>query len=84
MFCIKFQGLFAGGTHCAETAMILKKMQADHKEFGNFQMDIIDLGDDEYCVGKPHPMIDGTTRYSNLSSSFSFSRLNLISSLLIF
>lgn len=58
-----FIGLFAGGTHSAETTMILKKMQSDHKEFAGLQMDIIDLGDDEYCVGKPHPMIDGTTRY---------------------
>lgn len=59
-------GLFAGGTHSAETTMILKKMQTDHKEFSGLQMDIIDLGDDEYCVGKPHPMIDGTTRYVSI------------------
>jgi FdrA protein len=60
----KVVGLFAGGTHSAETTMVLKKMQADHKEFASLQMDVIDLGDDEYCVGKPHPMIDGTTRKS--------------------
>jgi len=57
----KVVGLFAGGTHASECNMILTKMKS---EGFFFDTDVIDLGDDEYCVGKPHPMIDGTTRKS--------------------
>jgi succinyl-CoA synthetase alpha subunit len=71
----RIEGLFAGGTLCAEAQVILaaggrkvtsnapipgvarlgtgQELQHDH---------LIDLGDDEYTRGKPHPMIDPLVR----------------------
>jgi len=42
-------GLYSGGTLCQEAALILS---------GGAQHTTIDLGDDEFTVGRPHPMID--------------------------
>jgi FdrA protein len=42
-------GLFSGGTLCQEAALILS---------GGPKHTTIDLGDDEFTVGRPHPMID--------------------------
>ncbi len=69
------RGLFSGGTLCDETQLILKniignvysntpldakyKLKDSLKSIGNT---IIDLGDDEFTVGRPHPMIDYTLR----------------------
>ncbi|PSU30535.1 acyl-CoA synthetase FdrA [Photobacterium lutimaris] len=63
-------GLYTGGTLAAEAAMLtaeqlgLKVDDAHHQgvmlnDGGHL---IIDLGDDHYTVGRPHPMIDPTTR----------------------
>lgn len=69
------EGLFAGGTLCAEAQVILTA--AGHKvasnaaipgvsklaEAGSEKRDrLIDLGDDEYTRGRPHPMIDPSVR----------------------
>jgi succinyl-CoA synthetase alpha subunit len=43
-------GLYSGGTLCQEAAIILKGESAKHT--------VVDLGDDEFTVGRPHPMID--------------------------
>ena len=69
------RGLFSGGTFCYESQMLLKgtvdeiwsntpasgvKPLADaHRSVGHT---VVDLGDDEFTVGKPHPMIDFSTR----------------------
>ena len=45
------RGLFSGGTLCREAALILE-------EGGAAGHSTIDLGDDEFTVGRPHPMID--------------------------
>lgn len=46
------RALFSGGTFCSETKLIW-----------NSKIDsAIDLGADEYTVGRPHPMIDFSTR----------------------
>ncbi|MGE3912846.1 MAG: acyl-CoA synthetase FdrA, partial [Chloroflexota bacterium] len=46
------RGLFSGGTLCTEAGLLLRQLlDAD-----DFQ--VVDLGDDEYTVGRPHPMID--------------------------
>jgi FdrA protein len=42
-------GLYSGGTLCQEAALILS---------GGAKHTTIDLGDDEFTVGRPHPMID--------------------------
>lgn len=66
----KLKGLYSGGTLAAEAAMLLKEAlggvdESSHAEGIMLQLDgneIIDLGDDVYTRGKPHPMIDPRTR----------------------
>ncbi|MDO5028831.1 MAG: acyl-CoA synthetase FdrA [Bacillota bacterium] len=63
------KGLFSGGTLATEAAFLISKALASDtgnktqgyilNSAGNY---IIDLGDDEYTKGKPHPMIDPTAR----------------------
>jgi FdrA protein len=43
-------GLYSGGTLCQEAAIILSDEGVKHA--------VVDLGDDEFTVGRPHPMID--------------------------
>ena len=43
-------GLYSGGTLGQEAALILTALGAKHA--------VVDLGDDEFTVGRPHPMID--------------------------
>ena len=45
-------GLFSGGTLCKEAGHLLA--HTDHA--------LVDLGDDEFTVGRPHPMIDARLR----------------------
>ncbi len=69
------RGLFAGGTFCYQSQQIFR--DAHIPVYSNVPLDlkyrladpdhstehtIIDMGDDHYTVGKPHPMIDGTMR----------------------
>lgn len=66
----KIIGLYTGGTLAAEAAMLLadqldQKTDAKHEKGTMLNADghlILDLGDDFYTVGKPHPMIDPSTR----------------------
>ncbi|MGI9612198.1 MAG: FdrA family protein [Acidimicrobiales bacterium] len=51
-------GLYSGGTLAAEAGHIL----AD----AGVEADVIDLGDDEYTRGRPHPMIDSRLRVERL------------------
>ncbi len=69
------RGLFSGGTFCAEAQVVLdgilrhfysnaplgdsKKLKSAWKPERN---SIIDLGEDEFTVGRAHPMIDYTLR----------------------
>lgn len=70
-----FRGLFSGGTFCYETQLILKdmgivvqsnapvakqlRMVDSNKSAGHVA---VDLGEDEFTVGRLHPMIDPTLR----------------------
>jgi hypothetical protein len=45
-------GLFSGGTLCKEASHVL------HELMPYVTHELIDLGDDEFTVGRPHPMID--------------------------
>jgi FdrA protein len=69
------RGLFAGGTFCYQSQQIFR--DAGIPVYSNVPLDLkyrlvdpdhsmkytmIDMGDDHYTVGKPHPMIDGTMR----------------------
>ncbi len=47
------RGLFSGGTLCQEAALILEQVSD-----GVSGHTTVDLGDDEFTVGRPHPMID--------------------------
>ena len=68
-------GLFSGGTLCDEAQLILRNIVGN--VYSNTPLDpafklddswidrehtIIDLGDDEFTVGRPHPMIDFSLR----------------------
>lgn len=62
-------GLYCGGTLAQETSILLgEKLEnkiINHKNgimFENENIKIIDLGDDFYTKGKPHPMIDPSIR----------------------
>jgi FdrA protein len=70
-----FRGLFSGGTFCYETQLILGKMglkvvsnaPVDKKlrmENSNVSVGhtVVDLGEDEFTVGRLHPMLDPTLR----------------------
>jgi hypothetical protein len=46
----RVEGLYSGGTLCKEAALLLADSGIAHR--------VLDLGDDEFTVGRPHPMID--------------------------
>lgn len=72
-----FRGLFSGGTFCYETQLILNKMLDGETILSNAPVDkanrmadsnvsqghtVVDLGEDEFTVGRLHPMLDPTLR----------------------
>ncbi|MCX8602445.1 MULTISPECIES: acyl-CoA synthetase FdrA [unclassified Gilliamella] len=68
-------GLYTGGTLAAEVAMFLAKaldLAVSHSHDKGIMLDqnghkIIDLGDDFYTVGRPHPMIDPSIREEEIA-----------------
>ncbi len=75
------RGLFAGGTFCYQSQQILE--EAGFKVYSNAPLDqkyklaridksqahtLIDMGDDDYTLGRPHPMIDSTMRNQRILS----------------
>lgn len=69
------RGIFAGGTFCYQSQQIFRDagipiysnapLESKHKlpdSDCSVQHTIVDMGSDEYTVGRPHPMIDGTLR----------------------
>ncbi len=74
------RGLFCGGTLCSEAQMILQRSGLDvvsnvpvpgAERLGakrNAHM-MIDLGDDEFTRGRPHPMIEPATRDAPLAEA---------------
>ena len=74
------RGLFSGGTLCYEAQVIWKDM-LDESVYSNaplpggtalpdsaksFQHTAVDLGEEEFTVGRPHPMIDNDLRIRRL------------------
>lgn len=75
------RGVFAGGTFCYEAQLALKeagfvcesnapisggrKLADKNKGTGH---SIVDMGDDEFTQGRPHPMIDPTLRNERMMS----------------
>jgi FdrA protein len=85
------EGLFAGGTLCAEAQVILAS--AGRKVASNAAVPgipklgaepnggrdrLIDLGDDEYTCGRPHPMIDPSVRDEALRAALRNPDLSVI------
>ncbi len=66
----KIAGLYSGGTLAAETSMLMGQalgLPEDHEHAEGFMLradgnTIVDLGDDMYTRGRPHPMIDPSVR----------------------
>ena len=69
------RGLFSGGTFCAEAQILFKTQLTgvySNAPVGNTKQlpdslvsqkhSVIDLGEDEFTVGRPHPMIDYSLR----------------------
>jgi FdrA protein len=69
------RGIFAGGTFCYQSQQILR--DAGVEVYSNAPLDagftldhpdqsrahtLVDMGDEYYTLGKPHPMIDGSLR----------------------
>ena len=73
------RGVFAGGTFCYQAQQILrdagiriysnapldKKMTLDHPDESR-ENTIVDMGEEFYMVGRPHPMIDGSQRAARI------------------
>jgi FdrA protein len=73
------RGLFAGGTFCYQTQHVLR--EAGIAAYSNAPLDpghaladpdqsrehtVVDMGDEYYTLGRPHPMIDATLRRERL------------------
>ena len=69
------RGLFSGGTFCAEAQIIFGGMLKDvysnaptgkskqlKDSLKSLKNTVVDLGEDEFTVGRPHPMIDFSLR----------------------
>lgn len=69
------RGLFSGGTFCYESQLLLKELvdevhsnapTGSSKKLENSMLSaghtVVDLGEDEFTVGRPHPMIDFSLR----------------------
>lgn len=58
------RGLFSGGSLASEARLLLRRA------LGPGRHDVVlDLGDDEYTVGRPHPMIDPRLRVDKIASA---------------
>jgi FdrA protein len=54
------EGLYCGGTLCAEAELIFRRARLDGHRF-------VDLGDDRYTRGRPHPMIEPEIRNDHVA-----------------
>jgi hypothetical protein len=60
------RGLYSGGTLAYEAALILKDALPDAE--ARRVHTLVDLGDDEFTVGRPHPMIDFRLRNERIAA----------------
>jgi len=59
----KVRALYCGGTLCSEAELIFRRRSRGHA--------FIDLGDDRYTRGRPHPMIDPEIRNAHVAAAAS-------------
>lgn len=86
------RGLYSGGTLCAEGLQVYKS-HFGHEPYSNvsseegFQLEdgwktmedsLIDLGSDEFTVGRPHPMIDYSLRLQKITQEAADSGVGII------
>ena len=57
----EIRGLFSGGSLAGEAKLLLKRLLGPDRHDR-----ILDLGDDEFTVGRPHPMIDPRLRVERI------------------
>jgi FdrA protein len=57
---LRVHGLYCGGTLCAEAELIFRRKGLTGHQF-------IDLGDDQYTRGRPHPMIEPEIRNAHIA-----------------
>lgn len=62
----RIRGLFSGGSLAGEAKLVLKAELGATEATAH---EILDLGDDEYTVGRPHPMIDPRLRNEMIESA---------------
>jgi len=73
------KALYTGGTFAAEAAMLLREPLGAAESPGHDAgyllksdgHEVIDLGDDAYTRGRPHPMIDPSARNERIAAVFS-------------
>ena len=86
----EIRGLFAGGTLCAEAQLVLRDAGlrvASNTPIGGVlglgngdeeHHRLLDLGDDRYTQGRPHPMIDPAVRDQPLADALADPRVGVI------
>lgn len=62
----RIRGLYSGGSLAGEAKLVLRTWLTAN---GANRHEIVDLGDDEYTVGRPHPMIDPRLRNEHLAAA---------------
>lgn len=62
----RIRGLYSGGSLAGEAKLVLRAALGDDEAKRH---EIIDLGEDEYTVGRPHPMIDPRLRNEYLGAA---------------
>lgn len=73
------KALYTGGTFASEAAMLLRESLGaaeSHERDAGYLLkadghEVIDLGDDAYTRGRPHPMIDASSRNERIAAVFS-------------
>ena len=81
------RGLYCGGTLCVEAQIMLKKASIgftsnvsvfDQATLDSASHTLIDLGDDEYTQGKPHPMIEPSIRDAAVLDALNDARVGVV------
>jgi succinyl-CoA synthetase alpha subunit len=62
----QIRGLYSGGSLAGEAKLVLRASLTAEEASRHA---IVDLGDDEYTVGRPHPMIDPRLRNEHLAAA---------------
>ena len=67
----RVHALYCGGTLCTEAELVFKRRGLQGHRF-------IDLGDEKYTRGRPHPMIDPEIRNSHIAAALADSAVGVI------